>query len=174
MAPAPSSHFALLHEIFVLDACLKQALDPKRMKKITHDLVEDLLVALRMEKLGPVGIYPAKDLRAPGWSFIQPITTSHISGHYFEQPDYPHIRIDVYSCASVNWRKVISVVHQHLDLTQWRGTFIDRQIGVDGADRLVLDVHGMGDQILDETKLCVYDEKLSAWAHRGKPQSVSV
>lgn len=159
--PASSSHFVLQHEIFILDAYLKKALDQSRMREITRDLVDALLAALRMEELGPLQIYPAVDLRAPGWSFIQPITTSHISGHYFEKPGKgPHIRMDCYSCGAVNWRKIIDVANQHLELGTWRATFIDRQI--DEGQRLAAHISGEGDQILDEINLLDHEKHLIA------------
>ncbi|MFA7681896.1 MAG: hypothetical protein WCX61_02600 [Candidatus Peribacteraceae bacterium] len=153
MMPAPSK-FTLFHEIFILDAYLQKELDESKKESITQKLIDDLLVALRMDPLGELRIFPAADLRAPGWSFLIPITTSHISGHYFVSPGrLPHIRMDVYSCASVNWRKVIDIANSHLALEKWRGTFIDRQIGVDGSERLMWDVHGEADQVTNERKL---------------------
>lgn len=149
----PASHFGLLHEIFVLDAHLQKPLDQSRAFEITRNLVDSILTALRMEELGELQIYPAMDLRAPGWSFIQPITTSHISGHYFEKPGrLPHIRMDCYSCCTVNWMKIIQIAHEHLALADWRGTFIDRQIEP-GKSRRLLDLAGKGDIIIYEAPL---------------------
>jgi len=76
--------FALEHQIFVLDAYLEHPLDCDLQEPITRDFIAEFLQVLGLEHLGPFGIYPAVDDRAPGWSFIQPITTSHISAHYFE------------------------------------------------------------------------------------------
>ena len=162
MTPAPSN-FTLFHEIFILDAYIQRALDESNKDSITRRMIDDLLTALRMDPLGELQIFPAADLRAPGWSFLIPITTSHISGHYFECPGrLPHIRMDTYSCASVNWRKVVDIVHKHLGLEKWRGTFIDRQIGTDGSERMMVDIYGIGDQVLDERKLFVQNPKLAA------------
>jgi hypothetical protein len=102
-------------------------LNPKNYRASTKRLVDDLLKSLGMEKLGPLQIYWATDQRAPGWSFIQPITTSHISGHYFEKPGKsPHIHIDIYSCDKVNYRKVLDVLHRHLQFSEWSANFITR------------------------------------------------
>ena len=140
---------------------LKKPLDVLQMEKITRKLVDALLTALRMEELGPLQMYPATDLRAPGWSFLQPITTSHISGHYFEKPGkFPHIRMDVYSCAAINWRKIIDVANQYLDMGMWRATFIDRQI--DEAQRSAMHISGEGNMILDELDLLDHDKHLVA------------
>ncbi|MBU0766363.1 hypothetical protein KKF55_01075 [Patescibacteria group bacterium] len=162
MTPAPSN-FTLFHEIFILDAYIQRKLDESKKDSITKNLVNDLLTALRMDPLGDLNIFPAVDLRAPGWSFIIPITTSHIAGHYFEGPGRrPHIRMDTYSCASVNWRKLIDILHKHIGLEKWRATFIDRQIGVDGSERMMVDIYGVGDQVLDERKLFVQNPALAA------------
>lgn len=155
------SHFHLDHEIFILDAYLNNSLDPSQMDTWTRTFVDALLSTLRMEELGPLQIFPALDLRAPGWSFLQPITTSHIAGHYFEKPGkHPHIRLDLYSCASINYKKVIKVCHEHLDMHLWRATFIDRQI--DEAPRCASHISGEGATILDEMDLLDHDKHLVA------------
>jgi len=157
----PSSHFSLEHEIFILDAYLKKALDQSQMEPWTRKFVDALLATMRMEELGPLQIYPATDLRAPGWSFIQPITTSHMSGHYFEKPGkHQHIRMDFYSCASINWRKLIRVCDEFLDMGIWRGTFIDRQI--DERERTAIHISGEGNVILDEIDLLDHSRHLIA------------
>ena len=169
-----ASHFKLEHEIFVLDAYLKESLDPSKMEEWTRKFIDSLLSALRMEELGPLQIYPALDLRAPGWSFIQPITTSHIAGHYFEKPGHhPHIRLDLYSCCSINWRKVIKICDEHLKMHIWRATFIDRQI--DEASRAAMHISGEGNTILDELDLLDHDKHLVAAkqiAKRAKEEMV--
>lgn len=153
--------FKLEHEIFILDAYLNEALDPQHKESWTRRFVDALMGAMRMEELGPLQIYPATDLRAPGWSFIQPITTSHISGHYFEKPGkHPHLRLDCYSCASINWRKIITVCNEFMDMGLWRATFIDRQI--DEYKRTAIHVSGEGPAILDELDLLDHDNHLVA------------
>lgn len=153
------SQFSLQHEIFILDAYLNQPLDPSKMEIWTRTFIDALLATLRMEELGPLQIFPATDLRAPGWSFIQPITTSHIAGHYFEKPGkHPHIRLDMYSCESVNWKKLVEVLHEHLDMGLWRATFIDRQI--DEKKRAAMHISGQGSTVLDELDLLDHDNHL--------------
>jgi hypothetical protein len=152
-------HFSLEHEIFILDAYLEKPLDPSKMESWTRGLIDALLATLRMEELGPLQIFPATDLRAPGWSFIQPITTSHIAGHYFEKPGkHPHIRLDMYSCESVNWKKLIDVLDEHLSMGLWRATFIDRQI--DEKKRAAMHISGEGSSVLDELDLLDHENHL--------------
>lgn len=125
----------------------------------TRNFIDALLATLRMEELGPLQIFPATDLRAPGWSFLQPITTSHIAGHYFEKPGkHPHIRLDMYSCESVNWKKLVEVLDEHLGMGLWRATFIDRQI--DEKKRAAMHISGEGNTVLDELDLLDHDNHL--------------
>ncbi len=70
--------FALKHQIFILDAYLDRALDCDSQWPITRGFVSEFLDVLGLEALGPLGIYPAVDDRAPGWSFIQPINEPHL------------------------------------------------------------------------------------------------
>lgn len=162
-APAtqPSSHFTLQHEIFVLDAYLTKLLDVSKKESITRNLIDDLLETLRMEELGDLQIFDAADQRAPGWSFLVPITTSHISGHYFTKPGkHPHIRMDLYSCAAVNWRKAVNVINKHLELGTWRATFIERHI--DESMRTTSQMSGEGSRVFDEFDLLDHNNRLVA------------
>lgn len=148
-----SGDLHLVHEILVLDAFLTEPLDQRYYKSITQGFVDDLLHALQMEPLGALGIYPAVDLREPGWSFIQPITTSHVSAHYFENPGQrPHIRIDAYSCASIDWASLIGVCHQHFHLDDWCACFIDRQLERP-HQRSVIELSGVGANVISEVSL---------------------
>lgn len=142
--------FQLEHQILILDAHLREPLDCSRYETITRRFIDDLLYALGMDPLGELGIYPAVDQRAPGWSFIQPITTSHVSAHYFEKPGRaPHIRLDAYSCETVDWQNLIHVCHRHFTLADWRATFIDRQIETQ-LKRTVVDLTGTGPRVTSE------------------------
>lgn len=142
-----SSEFSLEHQILVLDAYLTAPLDSESRDSITEQFVESFLSTLGLEPLGPLGIYPAVDERAPGWSFIQAITTSHISAHYFERPGlFPHVRIDAYSCKAIAWRELIRVCDRHFRLAQWRATFIHRDMESPN-ERVVLDISGEGSSV---------------------------
>ena len=151
--PMREQPFELVHEILVLDAFLQRPLDIDRYREITIAFVDELLSVLGMEPLAPLGIYPAVDERAPGWSFIQPITTSHVGAHYFEKPGrQPHIRLDAYSCESVDSAALVSVCHRHFRLDDWCASFIERHL--DRADRRrVIELSGNGDRVLAENNL---------------------
>lgn len=138
----------LSHEMLILDTYLKHALDQSRMDEITNNLIDELISELGMEKLGPLEIYPATDPRAPGWSFIQPITTSHISGHYFIETDgkNPNIHMDFYSCKHFSWKQIIPIVDKHLALAKWHADFLFRKDVK--AERSIWEISGEGQEIL--------------------------
>jgi len=149
-------HFTLQHEILILDAYLQEPL--KDRESLLKGFLDKLLMTLRMEELGPMQIYDAVDPRAPGWTFLQPITTSHISGHYFTKSGkHPHIRMDIYSCASVNWRKAIEVIHEFMNLREWRATFIERQIEEETGHKTIWELKGEKDDVLEEQKIVITD-----------------
>ncbi|HVW66636.1 MAG TPA: S-adenosylmethionine decarboxylase [Candidatus Peribacteraceae bacterium] len=151
-AETVTGELILQHEMFILDAYLKKALNQSNMDEITRSLINDLLSTLGMEELGPLQIYPAADLRAPGWSFIQPITTSHISGHYFEEANKPsHLHMDIYSCKSFEWQEVIDLLDKHLSLTEWNANFIQREDDLNA--RKVIALNGTGSNLLSKTNL---------------------
>lgn len=147
---ANSTKLILEHEMFILDANLQKKLDQITMNQITNALIADILAELKMEKLGPLAIYNATDPRAPGWSFIQPITTSHISGHYFVEPDgsNPNIHMDFYSCSSFTWQSIIPIIDKHLSLGLWHGDFLYRKDI--SADRKIWEISGKGIDVVSE------------------------
>lgn len=152
--------FQLVHEILVLDALLLRPLDSERYEAITRAFVNDLLRAMGMEALGELGIYPALDQREPGWSFLQPITTSHVGAHYFENPGLqPHIRVDAYSCMSIDWTTLIRICHEHFALDRWRASFIDRQLEHPGQ-RKVIELAGRGARVTSEILLVNRNEQM--------------
>ena len=154
--------FELVHQIFVLDAYLDGPLDVDSCERLTRDFIDDTLEVLGLEPLGPLGIYPAVDDRAPGWSFVQPITTSHVSAHYFEKPGRsPHIRIDAYSCDRIDWLELLRVCNRHFGLADWQGTFIEREID-DHRHRAVRQLSGHGERVTRERTLRPTSAKSSA------------
>ncbi len=150
---ATASHATLSHEHFILDAELSSSLDFSNRKLMTENLAADLLAGLGMEELGPLQIYDATDKQFPGWSFIQPITTSHISGHYFEETiDASHIHMDIYSCTPFDWKTVMFIIQKHFPIKRWSANFIKRSIGNMGRE--VLDIHySDSETFLQQTKV---------------------
>jgi hypothetical protein len=140
----------LSHRIFVLDGPIP-LLDESHSQELTIAYTDDLLRGLKMERLGPLEFYPAIDLRAPGWSWIQPISTSHTSGHYWSAPGHPNIHIDVYSCMPFSWEEVVRVVHEHFRLLDWTGTLVMRE--QDLRERAAMHIIGKGKDILRRVEL---------------------
>lgn len=139
--------------MLIIDANLKDLLDQSRMHEITRNLIQELLAELKMFELGPLEIYDATDPRAPGWSFIQPITTSHISGHYFYEPDgsNPNIHMDFYSCSPFDWKTIIPILDKHLALAKWHADFLYRKDVME--DRDIWEISGNGKRISTENLL---------------------
>lgn len=152
MSDSPQHSNGLTHQHFILDAELKTPLDFSKRHEITNALIDDLLKALSMEKLGPLEIYDAVDPMYPGWSFIQPITTSHISGHYFEEKDQPsHIRMDIYSCKEFEYSSALKLISNHLKLSKWAATLVCREINMD--KRKVVNFEGYGDSVNNDKSI---------------------
>jgi S-adenosylmethionine/arginine decarboxylase-like enzyme len=119
----------LKHTILVLDCQLKKALPVNSSKKDAEKFTKGLMKILDMKPLGPFSFFKAKDLSEPGWSFIQPITTSHISAHYFSRPDpLPHIHIDIYSCKDFDSKKVIKFLMKQMFIDTYIASVINREI----------------------------------------------
>jgi hypothetical protein len=150
----PGKHTELVHEMLVLDAFLELPLDQQGYESITRSFVLEMLWVLGMEPLGELGIFPAVDEREPGWSFIQPITTSHVSAHYFGNPGgRPHIRLDAYSCASIDCKSLLAVCHKHFRLDTWLACFIERQLD-HPYRRSLIEMTGAGSRVVSESPMC--------------------
>jgi len=147
MTESVLNHSSLKHQIFVLDAKLNFALDEQRRVNITNSFINEILAKLGMNILGQLQIFDATDLTEPGWSFIQPITTSHISGHYFVNVDNtePNIHIDVYSCKHFSFKEIVKICDEHFSLNKWSGTLIEREI--DKEKRIIQNFEGIGSLI---------------------------
>ncbi len=126
----PAADFVLEHHVLILDATMRRPFAMGKGPATAAILLKSLLARLGMQELSPLGMYPATDLRFPGFSFVQPITTSHIAGHYFEERDAPpHIHMDIYSCKRFDWRQAIHLVDQFFDLAEWDATYVVRHRG---------------------------------------------
>lgn len=142
----------LVHQMMMIDANLVEAVGNAAGREVVGRLVDRLLADLGMTELGQLEFFEAVDLSAPGWSFIQPITTSHVSGHYFELPgDPPRIHVDVYSCRRFDPQKTIAVLHRELCFGRWVGTLVVRDMDLMRRDTMELE--GCGDRLLDATPL---------------------
>lgn len=89
--------------------------------------VDELLKAIHMKPLGPLNWADAEDLDFPGQSFVQMITTSHCSLHFFTHKDGTNeIYFDLYSCKSFDVNRVIGLLDEKFGLASWHGTIYTR------------------------------------------------
>ena len=86
--------------------------------------VDRLMKEINMKPLGPLVWSPAEDLEFPGQSFVQMITTSHCSLHYFS--DTKEIYFDLYSCRSFDENKAVGLLEEFFRLEEWHGILYKR------------------------------------------------
>ena len=96
-------------------------------KKLSDNFVKELLAVTDMKPLGSINWAAATDLDFPGQSFVQMITTSHSSLHYFS--DSNEIYFDFYSCKFFDHRKIIALLDKTFGLVDWNGTLYHRSRG---------------------------------------------
>ena len=89
-------------------------------KEDAERFVERLLGEIDMKPLGRMRWAEAEDLDFPGQSFVQMITTSHVSLHYYSETD--EIYFDLYSCKPFDEKKVLSLLDEAFSLRDWHGT----------------------------------------------------
>lgn len=149
------SHFRPVHRIFLLDAHLESLVDESNPSEFCEFYFNEVMEATQMKPLAPMSVCPTMDPRAPGFSGVQPLTTSHTSFHYFWEPQTPggdpNVHLDLYSCSPFSYEDIIRVAHKHFGLGVWTGTFIDRDL--DPRKRLTLQLRGKGDAVLEQLVL---------------------
>ncbi|MFH0737765.1 MAG: S-adenosylmethionine decarboxylase [Candidatus Micrarchaeota archaeon] len=92
--------------------------------------VDGLLKTVNMKPLGPLNWADAEDLDFPGQSFVQMITTSHCSLHFFNHKDGTNeIYFDLYSCKPFDDEKVIELLDGKFGLREWHGVLYTRATG---------------------------------------------
>ncbi|MEM4272451.1 MAG: S-adenosylmethionine decarboxylase [Candidatus Bilamarchaeaceae archaeon] len=93
-------------------------------KDRAQEFVDRLMVVTDMKPLGPLNWSDAVDLDFPGQSFVQMITTSHSSLHFFA--DTNEIYFDLYSCKEYDPQKVIGLLDEFFGLREWHGILYNR------------------------------------------------
>ena len=72
----------------------------------------------------------AEDLDFPGQSFVQMITTSHCSLHFFDhEGEDNEIYFDLYSCKAFDTDKVVQLLDEKFGLRNWHGILYTRATG---------------------------------------------
>lgn len=89
-----------------------------------QEFVNELMRITDMKPLGPLNWANAVDLDFPGQSFVQMITTSHCSVHYFS--DTREIYFDLYSCKKFEPARVIELLDKFFGLEEWHGVLYKR------------------------------------------------
>ena len=111
----------------------------KLTKQRAQGLVNEILRESGMKPLGAIHWADAEDLDFPGQSFVQMITTSHCSLHYFSDKD--EIYFDLYSCKSFDPEAIIAILKKKMRMTRWRGLIYDR---VSGMHSSLLEISSKG------------------------------
>ena len=116
-----------MEELDHLHFTINAKINPK-FSEITKDMaqsfIKDLLRVTDMKPLGPLNWSDAEDLDFPGQSFVQMITTSHTSLHYFS--DKQEIYFDLYSCKVFDTKKVFDLLDRTFNILEWHGTMYFR------------------------------------------------
>lgn len=92
--------------------------------------VDDLMKITNMKPLGPLNWSDAVDLDFPGQSFVQMITTSHSSLHFFRDEEGDgagnEVYFDLYSCKEFDPEDVVSLIDKHFGIVEWHGILYNR------------------------------------------------
>jgi len=92
--------------------------------------IDRLMATVDMKPLGELNWADAEDLDFPGQSFVQMITTSHCSLHFFDHTSgEKEIYFDLYSCKDFDENKVIGLLDEKFGLLEWNGTLHCRHSG---------------------------------------------
>ncbi len=93
-------------------------------KEEAERFIEELLSEIGMERLGALKFAEAQDLAEPGQSFVQMLTTSHCSLHFFEKERT--LYFDLYSCKDFEEGKVVGMLQKHFAISDWYGLKYNR------------------------------------------------
>ncbi len=92
--------------------------------------VDELMVVTNMRPLGQLNWSDAVDLDFPGQSFVQMITTSHCSLHFFRDEEGAgesnEVYFDLYSCKDFNYESVVNLIDKHFGVVDWHGILYNR------------------------------------------------
>lgn len=89
------------------------------------EFIEDLVTKIKMEAVGqPIIKYLLKGHPNSGYSLVQLIQTSNITGHFMDQDRTAYI--DVFSCKKFNPKTVENVVKKHFRTTKIKSKLVTR------------------------------------------------
>jgi len=94
-------------------------------KEAIYNFIKELVVAIDMEAHGePIIEYLLPGDPKEGYSLLQLITTSNITGHFMNKDGTAYF--DVFSCKVYNQQTVIDMVNKYFDPKRTRVNFITR------------------------------------------------
>ncbi|MFA6489622.1 MAG: S-adenosylmethionine decarboxylase [Candidatus Micrarchaeia archaeon] len=93
-------------------------------KERCENFVKKLLKEAEMLPLGGLCYADAVDQGNPGQSFVQMITTSHCSLHYFSKSG--EIYFDLYSCKKFDPGKIVALVHREFKTRESTSSITER------------------------------------------------
>ena len=120
----------LCHLHLMLNAKIAKQVSPLSRERCDR-FVEKLLRAVDMERLCDMCYSDATDPGYPGQSFVQMITTSHCSLHYFSDRD--EIYFDLYSCKKYDPDRVIELLRKEFHFIECNSTICERASKVGGG-----------------------------------------
>lgn len=99
-------------------------------KEAIYNFVKELVVAIDMEAHGePIIEYLLPGDPKQGYSLLQLITTSNITGHFMEKPEVATAYFDIFSCKVYDQQTVIDMVNKYFEPKKMRVNFITRDAG---------------------------------------------
>lgn len=113
----------------------KVAMEGKRLtRERCERFVGKLLKEADMKPLGGLCYAEALDEGNPGQSFVQMITTSHCSLHYFSESN--EIYFDLYSCKKFNPDKIVSLVNAEFGTLESTAAITERVPCIGGTSTM--------------------------------------
>ena len=99
-------------------------------KEKAQQFINELMKLTNMKPLGPLNWSDAVDLDFPGQSFVQMITTSHSSLHFFRDEkgagENNEIYFDLYSCKEFSYKDVVGLLDKYFGVAEWHGALYNR------------------------------------------------
>ncbi|MFA6530212.1 MAG: S-adenosylmethionine decarboxylase [Candidatus Micrarchaeia archaeon] len=131
---------SLIHLHLAVNAKINPSFSELPREK-AQEFVNKLMRITNMKPLGPLNWSDAVDLDFPGQSFVQMITTSHCSLHFFA--DTHEVYFDLYSCKEYDPQKVIGLLDEFFGgIKEYHGILYNR--ANDGVPK----VQKLGNQVM--------------------------
>lgn len=97
--------------------------DPDNIKKFIKHLIEEIDMVAYGEPI--VAHFATHDPDKAGWTFVQLIETSNITGHFVDKDDTAYL--DIFSCKEFDIEKAEAIVYMYFNPKNMRRVFLNRQ-----------------------------------------------